>query len=105
MDLFSSSAEVWQIVAALMQPTAQRYPTGAPGRSRAELPTARHGLLFFTRSCKPHGILRHRFSGATHKLPVPLTTGVRMSSTLAYEDAIDLLDADHMIAQKQFLDY
>ena len=28
-----------------------------------------------------------------------------MSSTLAYEDAIDLLDADHKMAQKQFLDY
>jgi len=28
-----------------------------------------------------------------------------MSSTLAYEDAVDLLDADHKLAQKQFLDY
>jgi hemerythrin superfamily protein len=28
-----------------------------------------------------------------------------MSSTLAYEDAVDLLDADHKMAQKQFLDY
>ncbi len=28
-----------------------------------------------------------------------------MTSTLAYQDAIDLLDADHKLAQKQFLDY
>lgn len=28
-----------------------------------------------------------------------------MSSTLAYGDAVDLLDADHKLAQKQFLDY
>jgi hemerythrin superfamily protein len=28
-----------------------------------------------------------------------------MSATLSYEDAIDLLDADHKLAQKQFLDY
>jgi hemerythrin superfamily protein len=28
-----------------------------------------------------------------------------MSATLFYEDAIDLLDADHKLAQKQFLDY
>jgi hemerythrin superfamily protein len=28
-----------------------------------------------------------------------------MSATLSYEDAVDLLDADHKLAQKQFLDY
>jgi hemerythrin superfamily protein len=28
-----------------------------------------------------------------------------MSATLFYEDAVDLLDADHKLAQKQFLDY
>jgi hemerythrin superfamily protein len=28
-----------------------------------------------------------------------------MSATLSYEDAIDLLDADHKLAQKMFLDY
>jgi hemerythrin superfamily protein len=28
-----------------------------------------------------------------------------MSATLFYEDAIDLLDADHKLAQKMFLDY
>lgn len=28
-----------------------------------------------------------------------------MSATLSYEDAIDLLDADHKLVQKQFLDY
>ncbi|GHC85402.1 hypothetical protein GCM10007320_30360 [Pseudorhodoferax aquiterrae] len=28
-----------------------------------------------------------------------------MSSTLAYQDAVDLLDADHKLAQKQFIDY
>jgi hemerythrin superfamily protein len=28
-----------------------------------------------------------------------------MSATLSYQDAVDLLDADHKLAQKQFLDY
>ena len=28
-----------------------------------------------------------------------------MSATLSYEDAVDLLDADHKLAQKLFLDY
>jgi hypothetical protein len=28
-----------------------------------------------------------------------------MSATLSYPDAVDLLDADHKLAQKQFLDY
>jgi hemerythrin superfamily protein len=28
-----------------------------------------------------------------------------MSTTISYEDAIDLLDADHKLAQKMFLDY
>jgi hypothetical protein len=28
-----------------------------------------------------------------------------MSATLSYEDAVDLLDADHKLAQKMFLDY
>src|SRR3954470_23783247 len=31
--------------------------------------------------------------------------GVPMSATLSYEDAVDLLDADHKLVQKQFLDY
>ena len=30
---------------------------------------------------------------------------VRMSATLPYEDAVDLLDADHKLDQKLFLDY
>jgi hemerythrin superfamily protein len=28
-----------------------------------------------------------------------------MSATISYEDAVDLLDADHKLAQKMFLDY
>jgi hemerythrin superfamily protein len=47
----------------------------------------------------------HRGNDPPNKRIVAAKKGVRMSATLSYEDAVDLLDADHKLVQKMFLDY
>jgi hypothetical protein len=50
-------------------------------------------------SCTEPNVHRARRIAAPHQ------QGVAMSATLFYKDVVDLLDADHKLAQKMFLDY